>query len=303
MLVLFRLIKNKFLYEKEKLIISFNDLVCKLMKAPVIRSMEDTINAIIERKASISRYGDGEFDIIFGRSQGFQGVNPYLGKRLKEILWCNNESDKFLVALPDCFGSLDHFSPEAQIHWKIRLQKERYKWYKILNRKFPYYHSQISRFYFDWADKSLAPKWADNLKKIWKERNILLVEGDKSRLGVGNDLFNDALSIRRILCPSVNAFNKYEIIIYQIQKLALKDDLILIALGPTATILAYDLYKLGYQAIDIGHIDIEYEWMKMGATQKERIVGRFMNEIDSGAFIDESFDHTKYLSEIICTIK
>jgi len=30
-------------------------------------------------------------------------------------------------------------------------------------------------------------------------------------------------------------------------------------LGPTTTVLAYDLYKNGYQAIDIGHVDLEHE--------------------------------------------
>ena len=41
----------------------------------------------------------------------------------------------------------------------------------------------------------------------------------------------------------------------------------------------------------------------MGAIKKERIVGRFMNEIDSGAFVDESFDNSKYLSQIVYTIE
>ena len=51
-----------------------------------------------------------------------------------------------------------------------------------------------------------------------------------------------------------------------------KNKLILIALGPTATILAYDLYKLGYRAIDIGHIDIEYEWFLRKANTKIPII-------------------------------
>lgn len=101
----------------------------------------------------------------------------------------------------------------------------------------------------------------------------------------------------------MNAFNSYNKIIEQVRKCANQDDLILIALGQTATVLAYDLYKMGYQALDIGHVDVEYEWMKMGAIKKERIVGRFMNEIDSGAFVDESFDNSKYLSQIVYTIE
>lgn len=47
-----------------------------------------------------------------------------------------------------------------------------------------------------------------------------------------------------------------------------KAKLVLIALGHTATVLAYDLAEVGYQAIDIGHIDIEYEWFLMRAPKK-----------------------------------
>ena len=164
--MLLRKIKNKLVYEKEKWTTWFNKCICYVMRNPIVKSMDETIDAIVERRASISRYGDGEFDIIFGRTQGFQGLNYELGERLKEVLVHNGESDRFLVALPDCFGSLEHFIPEAQIHWKIRLNKERYQWYRIMNRNVPYYHAQISRFYFDWADKSQAPRWAEKLKKI-----------------------------------------------------------------------------------------------------------------------------------------
>ena len=45
--------------------------------------------------------------------------------------------------------------------------------------------------------------------------------------------------------------------------------IILISLGPTATILSFDLCKLGYQAIDIGHIDYGYEsFLEKRETQK-----------------------------------
>ncbi len=39
-------------------------------------------------------------------------------------------------------------------------------------------------------------------------------------------------------------------------------------LGPTAKLLSYDLTKRGYQAIDLGHIDSEYEWFQMKAESK-----------------------------------
>lgn len=294
-----KLIKNKLFFEREKAVRRYNSYVKRLMKAPEIMTIDDTIDAIIERRASISRFGDGEFDIIFGRCQPFQPYNKKLRLRLQQVLKANNESDRFLVGIPDCYEDLSHFTPEAQNHWKIRLDKERYKWYRILNRKAPYYHAQISRFYFDWADKSNSHRWAEKLKKIWTNRNVLIVEGEKSRMGVGNDLFDRAISIRRILCPAINAFEKYDDIVKSIQAHASTDDLILMALGQTASVMAYDLYKMGFQAVDIGHIDIEYEWMMMGATKKERIAGRFMNELDGGAKVEDNCVDKKYLNQIV----
>lgn len=42
-------------------------------------------------------------------------------------------------------------------------------------------------------------------------------------------------------------------------------------LGPTAKVIVADLIaQLNNQMIDIGHIDSEYEWMKMGVTNKVR---------------------------------
>ena len=50
-----------------------------------------------------------------------------------------------------------------------------------------------------------------------------------------------------------------------------EDRLILIMLGPTAKVLAAHLANDGYQALDIGHIDSEYEWLQMGAQTKVKL--------------------------------
>lgn len=74
---------------------------------------------------------------------------------------------------------------------------------------------------------------------------------------MGNDLFDNARSIVRILCPAESAFDRYEEIYNEAIKQP-KDKLFLIALGPTAGVLAYDLAMQGYQAIDLGHADLSY---------------------------------------------
>lgn len=66
-----------------------------------------------------------------------------------------------------------------------------------------YYNTFITRPYMDFASKEDCPRWFHQMKAIWKDRDVVFIEGEKSRLGVGNDLFDNVKSIRRILCPPV----------------------------------------------------------------------------------------------------
>lgn len=66
--------------------------------------------------------------------------------------------------------------------------------------------------------------------------------------------------------------------------------LVLISAGPTATILAADLSKIGVQSIDIGHLDVEYEWFKRGVTEKVRIPGKYVNEAAQGRDLDHRYE-------------
>ena len=81
-----------------------------------------------------------------------------------------------------------------------------------------------------------------------------------------------------------------------------KNKIILLSLGPTATILAYDLAKEGYRAIDTGNFDIEYEWFKRGATRKEKISNKYSIEVENGRETENSLPE-KYKNEIIAVIK
>ena len=79
-----------------------------------------------------------------------------------------------------------------------------------------------------------------------------------------------------------------------------KNVLILIALGPSATVLAYDLSKIGYQAIDIGHADIEYEWFIRRAISKIAIEYKDVNEAKNGLYDKSCISRDEvYKKEII----
>lgn len=58
-------------------------------------------------------------------------------------------------------------------------------------------------------------------------------------------------------------------------------DLVLISLGPTATVLSYDISKHGIRCIDTGHIDIEYEWMCSSAQNKVAVNRKTLTKLVS----------------------
>ena len=120
--------------------------------------------------------------------------------------------------------------------------------------------------------------------------------------GVGNDLFATAQSIERVICPKTNAFARYDEILSEVKTRVESDTLIILALGHTATVLAYDLAALGYQALDLGHIDVEYEWYRMGAKRKVAVPNKYVNEAPQGRIQEVSNLDKQYNSEIVARI-
>lgn len=275
-----------------------NIRIRKVSPVVEIKSIEETIDIIAKKRVSMSRYGDGEFSWMMGIKQNtFQDYSSKMRDRLKEIIGSNHE--KHIVCLSDTFGSLNKYNHFAKRFWSEFMVNHRMEWIQLLNLDKTYYNTNVTRLYMDYKDKSLANKRFTYIKKIWDKQDVVIVEGEKTRLGVGNNLFDNAKSIKRVLAPATNAFNRYEEILNEVKKVE-KESLILIALGPTATILAYDLAKEGFWALDVGHVDIEYEWFLMGAKTKVPVQNKYVNEAAKigGTNIDNSTD-SKYLSEII----
>ena len=252
-----------------------------IFKDFIIISTELTLDEIIKYNKSISRFGDGEYNIIFGQNITFEKYSPVLSQRLLEVLNSNEKNLLIGLFFPYKKKELKLYMDSVVNYWNQWLLRKKFKLLKILNKTKKYFSSDITRFYTNFRDKSGVPKYITKLKKIWEKRSILLVEGEKSRLGIGNDLFNNANSIRRIICPTKYAFRVYDRILKSVLKVD-KKNLILISLGPTATILAYDLYRYGYQAIDIGHADIQYELYLRNATKIIQIPKKYVNEFNHG---------------------
>lgn len=115
------------------------------------------------------------------------------------------------------------------------------------------------------------------LEELWNGRNIVIIEGAFSRLGVGNACFAKSKSIKRIIGPAKHSFEKYN----DILKKALSMDpnsLFILAMGPSATAMAAELADSERQALYMGHLDVEFDWLRMKAKTKLPIKGKFSNE-------------------------
>lgn len=259
---------------------------------PRIMTLEETIDEIVLHKKSIARFGDGEFGIMFGVSRWrFQREDAKLAERLREVIASNEEN--LLIGLNDFYGDLSHRTEADADGIRAYIVKARAQHMELLQKGRLYAHACISR--------TGSLEKVQNQKRIWEGRDCVFVEGDKTRMGVGNDLFDNAKSIQRILCPSESAFDNYDAILEACKKLP-KDKTILIALGPTASVLAYDLAKAGYHAIDIGHADLAYEWfLRSGSSKKAAVHHKYNNEYPEGYIVEDIHDE-KYESEIIADL-
>jgi len=267
---------------------------------PKISSGELAVEEIVNHGKSMARFGDGEFAAIAGRIRHrFQTqVEEELSRKLKETL--QSEDENLLVGIADNYGSLEKYTEQAKREIRCYLNPQvRKEHLELLKSEKEYYDAYVTRPYVMYADNQTnAPRRRfDNLKRIWEGRDCIFVEGCYTGLGVGNDLFDNAGSIQRIIGPAENAFSRYQEILDCCLKQP-KDKLFLLALGAAATVLAADLSQAGYQAVDIGHIDLEYEWFLRGEGQRTPIDGKYNNEIGEEQKLSLVSDET-YLSQVI----
>lgn len=244
------------------------DLGKKKYQLPEVFTIEETLDRIIKKRVSVSRYGDGEFAFFNSKTRRivFQDFDEKLATRLKEIIMVND--DRILICLPESFRSLDGFV-KKKFH-KNFIQHSYSFFFNYIRLSQKYDNAHMSRPFRDFQNYGIAEQRFNLIKKIWEDRDVVIIEGVNSRIGVGTDLFSKANSLHRILCPTSNAYRLYSQILDR-AKLISKDFLILIALGPTATVLAYDLAMLNFQAIDIGHIGSEYFSFLKAAKQTNRL--------------------------------
>ena len=261
-----------------------------------VHSVDETIDALLDSDKSLVRFGDGEIILIEGIASVTQQGNADLGKRLAEVL--QSDDERLLVAVYDVFEGMNQLHKASQLFWKKHLLKFRKYYNKYCSPKRVYYNTFMSRCYYSMQDRTQCVKWFDKIQDIWKDKDIVVVEGQQTHNGVGNDLFIRAHQVERVICPSRNAYDKYQEILNQCLTYD-KDKLFLLSIGATAKPLAYDLVQKGYRVIDIGNLDLEYEWYLRKSAGKMKLE---KHEI-IGTEANRKAGYEEYLAQIVSRVE
>jgi len=238
------------------LVYKFNRLL-KYISSLNIMDTSKSIDFLLNNNCSLARYGDGELNIMMGGDIHFQKYDIGLSERLKKIL-VSSDNSYLEIGIPLAINTVKGYRKEVQDFWNMNMDTGRVHWIRFCGRKRSFLNASLTRCYIDYEEKNMSRLWFKSLTKLWERKNILIVEGQNSKLGVNNSLFSNANNINRIICPSENAWSAYESIILAVLKSAKNYDLILASLGPTATVLADDVSRKGYRIVDIGHLNLEY---------------------------------------------
>ena len=153
-------------------------------------------------------------------------------------------TDKLLVAITG-FQAMP--SIDTPIHFWHRYWANGWAKLKSYFKRDEYYNSFVSRASVFFT----VP--VEKIRQIWASRDVVFVVGRGSRFVMEPRLFDNIRSHNFIYVEPQNAFNEYDKILKACAEYS-KDTLFFISAGPTATVLAYDLANLGYQALDLGHL-------------------------------------------------
>ena len=209
----------------------------------------DTVRHIAANRASIARFGDGELMLMLGYGIYFQEYDRELAARLLEIV--QNPRPDFLVCLPRFDGMIIN-NPV----WKKRWARYR-RLYSYLARRGCNYHSAALPRPATVGNREPAAFYR-TLAELWASRDVVVVHHKAAT--AEHAMFRGVRSMHHLACRAEHAFRDYASLLAEACALHTTPDvLFLIAAGPTAGVLAWDLNQRGAQALDVGHLTSAYD--------------------------------------------
>lgn len=217
----------------------------------------ETLRMLASTDNSITRFGDGELRMVLDPlfHLGFQKQTPELTFELENIL--RNPVDGLMVALPQYARG-----PVWQKFWTEY-------WYPLapmLSKETIYANAHVSRYLvFQQYGEEATELW----RSVWQDKEVVVVTGKGSRFDLTPKLFDSVSSIRRVDSLPKQAYSDVPRILENPE--VLNAELVLLSLGPAATVLAKELHLRGVRSLDIGHLTASYNHIMEGGAFPEQM--------------------------------
>ena len=185
--------------------------------------------------ASIARFGDGEFKMIYGAGYVREPPNLRLSTELFETL--KAEAPGLLIAIP----TMDPAGPKFA-SW----DRHRERFVRIVPEDATFYSAFVTRP--DSAPWILTAEYLALVESVWAGRRVAIVcHGSNKLLQV---VRATARSTVHIGCPFERAYSGIGRLEREVAGAGV--DVAVLSVGPTATCLARRLHARGIQALDFG---------------------------------------------------
>lgn len=216
---------------------------------------KETVQALEQRAVSFIRYGEGEVALIRGEGIPFQSYDENLAKRLGELL--RTDEQGLRIGIPYYFlHPVKNLTPYA-MQRALAVAVQRKFLLRRCNRDIQYLDACVMNAYQTYSKYDFKNHY-NQMQALLSDRDVTVVCGEEILDRLQYKALDVCKSAAYVYGPAMNAYSEYDTLLDKVLKTD-KNRLVLVAMGPTAKVLVYDLYKAGYQAWDMGHYFKDYD--------------------------------------------
>lgn len=216
---------------------------------------KETVQILEQRAVSLIRYGEGEISLIRGEGIPFQSYDEKLAGRLKELL--RTQEEGLCIGIPYYFlHPVKNLTPYA-MQRALAVAVQRSVLLRGCNRNMQYLDACVMNAYQTYAKYDFKSHY-NQMQALLSGRDVTVVCGEEILDRLQYKALDVCKSAVYVYGPAMNAYSEYDALLDKVLKTD-KNRLVLVAMGPTAKALVYDLYKAGYQAWDMGHYFKDYD--------------------------------------------
>lgn len=222
---------------------------------------------LVAHGVSLARLCDGELNYLWSRQpHRYQRFDKALQARLKEVLHADEPG--LLIGVPRVIGPhAQNFGTDREI--SINLEKFWSQWRGKLTRHLP--PRTYGSGFISYPDRHMPPHRWPYYRLMWggivKGRDVVLVGNEREAAAVQESPgILGGCNLRYVYTPERDAYAALDQTLAECRDYPV-DALMLVSVGLTGTVLAHDLHRDGYHAVDIGRLLKRFRRIDDGTAQ------------------------------------